>query len=146
MNRKNKETFTLRIQFELAYEIILTSFLVIFVGLAFLFASNLLSVNWFSVIFGGTAILLFYLKLSSYLKIENDVLSVIYFKKFKYKEFQIITIDEFLFYERSRLVEVMSNGQVIGQIYITDKNKQILLDYLVKQYPKTPCILSNKIN
>lgn len=146
MNSKNKKTFTLRIQFELAYEIILISFLVIFVGLAFLFASNLLSVNWFSVIFGVAALLLVYLKLSSYLKIENDVLAIIYFKGFKHKEIQMITIDEFIFYERSRLVEVMSNGQVIGQIYITDKNKQILLDYLVNQYPKTPCILSNKIN
>lgn len=144
MNSQNKDSLKLRIHFEFAYEIITISLIVIFVGLSFLFASNLLALNWFSVIFGLLAIGLLYLKLTSSLEIKNDLLTLIYLKGFRKQEIEIITIDEFVFYEDVRLVEVKSNHQVIADIYLTEKNKQKMLNYIVNEYPKIPCIILKK--
>lgn len=145
MNKNNK-TLKLRIKYELAYEIIFISSFIILFGLAYLFASNLLAFNWFTVFFGILALVFLYLKYQSYVLIENDVFSIVYLKFITKEKIDMKTVSEFVFYEKSRIVEVKSSNQVIAQIYLTDKNKQKLMDFLVNQYPKLPCIFKNRIN
>lgn len=141
---ENKTSLKLRIKYELAYEIIIISFFIILFGMAYLFASNLLAFNWFTVIFGLLALIFVYLKYQSYIQIENDELLFVYFKFFTQKTIDMKTVSEFVFYEKSRTVEVKSSNQVIATIYLTDKNKQKLMDYIVNQYPDIPCIFKNK--
>ncbi|HIZ71858.1 MAG TPA: EbsA family protein [Candidatus Atopostipes pullistercoris] len=140
MNNKNIKPLKLNIRFELAYEVISYSILVILIGLAYVFASNLLAFNWYTVIFGVLAIFLYILKRKSYLLIEKDVLSIYYFYFFKKKKIEMKTIDEFVFYKSSRKVEIRSNNQTILIIYLKDKKKRKLLDWLVQHYPNIPCL------
>ena len=78
MNNKNIKPLKLNIRFELAYEVISYSILVILIGLAYVFASNLLAFNWYTVIFGVLAIFI-YFKKKKLLLIEKDVLSITIF-------------------------------------------------------------------
>lgn len=142
----DKQPLKLHIRFEFAYEIIYVSLFIILVGLAFLFASNLLTFNWFTVFFGMLAILFIYLKHQSHLIIKEDVLLTVYLQFYTKENIQMQTIDEFIFYEKSRAVEVKSNEQVIATIYLVDKNKQKLLDHIVNQYPDIPCLFMNRTN
>jgi len=144
MNNKNNEPLKLNVRFELAYEVISYSILVILIGLAYVFASNLLAFNWYTVFFGALAIYLFFLKTKSYLLIEKDILSLYYFNFFKKKKIEMKAIDEFIFYESSRKVEIRSNKQTILIIYLKDKNKKKLLDWLVQHYPNIPCLFFNE--
>src|SRR5699024_10111441 len=116
----------------------------ILIGLAYVFASNLLAFNWYTVFFGALAIYLFFLKTKSYLLIEKDILSLYYFNFFKKKKIEMKAIDEFIFYESSRKVEIRSNKQTILIIYLKDKNKKKLLDWLVQHYPNIPCLFFNE--
>lgn len=142
-NNKN-EPLKLNICFELAYEIIYYSIFVILIGLAFIFASNLLTFNWYSVIFGLLAILLIILKTKSFLLIEEGTLSIYYLKYLHKAQIEMKTIDEFIFYERERRVEVRSNKKTILVLYLKDKNKKRLLDWLVQHYPNIPCLFFNE--
>src|SRR5699024_1779730 len=85
-------------------------------------------------------IFLYILKRKSYLLIEKDVLSIYYFYFFKKKKIEMKTIDEFVFYKSSRKVEIRSNNQTILIIYLKDKKKRKLLDWLVQHYPNIPCL------
>lgn len=144
MNKKNKESFKLNVRFELAYEVISYSVLIILIGLAYIFASNLLAFNWYTVIFGVLAIFIYFLKTKSYLLIEKDALSLYYFYFFKKKKIDMKAIDEFIFYASSQKVEIRSNNRTILVLYLKDKNKKKLLDWLVQHYPSIPCLFFNE--
>lgn len=137
---KNKPELKLHVKYELSYEIIFVSSFIILFGIAYVFASNLLTFNWFTVIFGLLAIAFIYLKHQSYLQIDNDILAIVYFKFFTKEKVQLITVSEFVFYENSRLVEVRSSDQVLARVYLTKKNKEKLLNYMVNHYSDIPCI------
>lgn len=138
---KNKKTpLKLPIRYELAYEIIFISIIIIISGLAYLFASNLLRFNWYTVLFSIITVVFLYLKYSSSLKIENDVLSIVYFKFFKVKEIDMTTIKEFIFYEKNRAIEIKSNNQLIYTIHVSEKTKKKLLNWMVNYYPDISCI------
>src|SRR5690625_410778 len=109
MSYKKNEPLKLKIGLELAYEIIFYSVLIIFIGLAYIFASNLLTFNWYTVIFGIIAIFLIFLKQNNQVIIENDVLTVYYLKFIQFKRIELKTIDEFIFYEQGRKVEFRSD-------------------------------------
>jgi len=130
-------------RFELAYEIIFYSIIFILVGLAYVFASNLLVFNWYTVLFGALALALLVLKRVSYFKIENGVLSAHYFKFFTKEKIQMITISEFLFYEENSVVEVKSSDKVILRLHLSNKNKEKLLNWLMQFYPNIPCLIIN---
>lgn len=136
----NKPELKLHVKYELSYEIIFVSSFIILFGIAYVFASNLLTFNWFTVIFGLLAIAFIYLKHQSYLQIDNDILAIVYFKFFTKEKVQLITVSEFVFYENSRLVEVKSSDQVLARVYLTKKNKEKLLNYMVNHYSDIPCI------
>ena len=94
------QPFELKIQFELAYEIIIYSILMIFIGIAFVFGSNLLTFNWYSLIFAIFALFIIYLKRNSYLVIEDNKLCIIYMKFMYQIHIDLIDIEEFVFYEQ----------------------------------------------
>lgn len=134
---KNKKEFIkLPLQFELAYEIIYRSTCFILFGLTFLFASNLLRFNWFSVFFGLLTLILIYLRRSSYLFIEEDQLKLVYFKFFKCEEIQLQDVNECFFYENSPLIEIETKERKRLKIYLKQRNKEKLLSWLVTHYPE----------
>lgn len=139
---KNKEIgpLKLKIQFELAYEIIFISTVIILTGLAYLFASNLLRFNWYSVIFGLAALFILILRANSYLIIEDDTLKLKIFYFITYKEYEMNTIDEFVFIDQSRKIKITVNQKREGIIYLTEKNRYKLLNWLVKNYPDISCL------
>lgn len=140
MKSNIKPLIKVRVQYELAYEIIFNSLIIIFVGAAYLFASNLLNFNWYTILFGLTAILLIYFKFESYLQIENDELTITYCKYIKSLQLDLKTISEIVFYSNKRQVEIKSNGNVVKIIYLNRKMKEKLLNYIVNHYPNIPCI------
>lgn len=140
MKSNIKPLIKVRVQYELAYEIIFNSLIIIFVGAAYLFASNLLNFNWYTILFGLTAILLIYFKFESYLQIENDKLTITYCKYIKSLQLDLKTINEIVFYSNKRQVEIKSNGNVVKIIYLNRKMKEKLLNYIVNHYPNIPCI------
>lgn len=140
MKSNIKPLIKVRVQYELAYEIIFNSLIIIFVGAAYLFASNLLNFNWYTILFGVTAILLIYFKFESYLQIENDKLTITYCKYIKSLQLDLKTISEIVFYSNKRQVEIKSNGNVVKIIYLNRKMKEKLLNYIVNHYPNIPCI------
>lgn len=143
MKNNNIPTIKLRIQYELAYEIIHYSLIFIAFGLAYIFASNLLSFNWFTVLFIILATLLIYFKKENYILIKNNMLQIIYWKFLTSKEIQMKDIKEFTFYEKSRLVEIeLSNNEVLT-CYLKKKQREKLLNYLILYFPRIPCILIN---
>lgn len=140
MNDKKMEPFKLKIQFELAYEIIIYSILMIFIGIAFVFGSNLLTFNWYSLIFAIFALFIIYLKRNSYLVIEDNKLCISYMKFMDQIHIDLIDIEEFVFYEQGRRVNIKIKTDKLIPIHLSDKNKQKLLDLLVSNYPNIPCL------
>ncbi len=135
---KNK-TLKLHMKIELAYEVILYSLIFICIGIAYVFASNLLTFNWFTVAFALIAIALIVLKHKSYFKIKEDTLSTYYFHFFRKDTIEMRTVDAFLFYASGTRVELMSNDQAILVLYLKEKNKTILMNWLMHHYPEIPC-------
>ena len=140
MNTKNIEPFKLHIEFELAYEIISYSILMIFIGIAFVFGSNLLTFNWYSLIFAIFALFMIYLKRKSYIVIEDNKLCVYYMKYIDIIHLDMNDIKEFIFYEQGRRVNIKIKTDKLIPIHLSDKNKQKLLDLLVSNYPNIPCL------
>lgn len=134
--KNKKESITLPLRFELAYEIIYKSTCFIFLGLTFLFASNLLRFNWFSVFFGLLTLILIYLRRSSYLIIEDDQLKLIYFKFFKSAKIELEDVKKCFFYEDRPLIEIKTKEHEHLKIYLKEKNKEKLLNWLVTHYPE----------
>lgn len=140
MESKRTNQLKIRIRYEAAYEIIFSSVIIIFVGLAFLFASNLLAFNWYTVVFGIIGLSLLYLKYSSYVIFDEKNLEIIYFKFFIKETIPLSTIKEFTFYEKSWKTEVKTKRNQKYKFYLSEKNEQILLDWLVNYYPNISCI------
>lgn len=139
MNKHNK-SLKLRIQFEIAYEIIFISSIIILIGLAYTFALNLLRVNVFTIIFGVLAFFLFYLKCASYLTIQNQQIQFTFFKYRKSPLYEMQDIKEFVFYENKRLVDIHMTHNRTLYFYISEKNKKKLLNWLVNNYPDISCL------
>lgn len=140
MKNKEIEPLKLKIQFELAYEIIFISTVIILTGLAYLFASNLLRFNWYSVIFGLVALFILILRANSYLIIEDDALKLKIFYFITYKEYEMNTIDKFVFLDQSRKIKITVKQTKESIIYLTEKNRYKLLNWLVKNYPDISCL------
>lgn len=134
--KNKKESIKLPLRFELAYEIIYKSICFIFFSLTFLFASNLLRFNWYSVFFGLLTLILIYLRRSSYLIIEGEQLRMVYFKFFKGKKIHLQEVNECFFYENSSLIEVETKERKRLKIYLKERNKKKLLNWLVTNYPE----------
>lgn len=80
--------------------------------------------------------------------IEEGILSIYYLKFLQKTKVEMKTIDEFIFYERGRRVEVRSNKKTFLVLHLKDKNKKKLLDWLVQNYPDIPCLFfkENEVN
>lgn len=133
--KNKKESIKLPLRLELAYEIIYKSIVFILFGLTFLFASNLLRFNWFSVFFGLLTLVLIYLKRSSYLIIKEDHLELLYFRFFTVEEIKLQDVSECVFYENSSLVEIETNESNHFNIYLNERNKQKMLNWFVTYQP-----------
>lgn len=137
---KNKKTFKLPLQFEFAYEIIYISTVIILIGLAYVFASNLLRINVFTILFAILAAILIYFKWSSYILIEKDTLQLVYFKYNKSEIYHMEEINECVFYERKRLVRIKFDNNRFLRFYISEKNKQRFMNWIVNNYPDISCL------
>lgn len=131
----------LRLQYEFAYKIILNSIIFILVGLCYLFASNILSFNWYSLLFGILAIFFIYLKKNSYLLIEDNTISVYYFKFYKRVEVSVDMIHEIIVNANDNKVEINNKKNKVIQIYLNDLEKEKLLNYIIHNYPNISCIV-----
>lgn len=133
--KNKKEIIKLPIHFDLVNEIIYKSTLIILFGIAYLFALNLLRFNWYSVLFGFLLLLLIYLKRSSHLKMDNNSLTLFYFKFYQAVKIEVDQIDECIFYSGSSLVEVLTKENNKIRFHLKDKNKKMFLDWLIKYCP-----------
>lgn len=133
--KNKKEMIKLPIHFDLVNEIIYKSIIVIFFGMAYLFGFNLLRFNFYSVFFGMITFLLIYFKRASYLLIEEGRLEIIYFNYYRSFEIEMDQIDQCVFYNESSLVEIKTKDQENIQLYLKDKNKEKLLDWMIKHCP-----------
>lgn len=134
----------LNIRFELAIEIILFCIIFILFGIAFLFASNLLSFNWVSAISILLALYLIYLKASSTIELKESTMTIKYLKYFNKKTIEVETIDKIIFYEGNHLVEIETKMQETIPFYLTHRNKEKLLRFVVQNCPETPCLVYNR--
>src|SRR5699024_12195572 len=100
--------------------------------------------NLYSVVCCWLDIMLFILKKNSYLLIKDDVLYVYYLKVVKKAKIDMKAINEFVFYESNRKVEIRINKRNVLTLYLKDKNKKKLLDWLVQNYPNIPCLFFNE--
>lgn len=141
MKKQEKPILKLHIQHELAYEIISISIIVILFGLAFLFATNLLAFNWFTVIFAILFILAIILKKSCQLIIHDNQLKIRYYKLSKTYEVDMSLITQMTFYQKKRQISIVNLSGAEVFIYLGMKNKQKLLNYIVKYYPEIDCIV-----
>ena len=141
MKKQEKPILKLHIQHELAYEIISISIIVILFGLAFLFATNLLAFNWFTVIFAILFILAIILKKSCQLIIHDNQLKIRYYKLSKTYEVDMSLITQMTFYQMKRQVSIVNLSGAEVFVYLGMKNKQKLLNYIVKYYPEIDCIV-----
>lgn len=142
MKNHEKPTIKLRVQLELAYEIIYKSVIVIFIGLAFLFASNMLILNGYSLAFGTIAILMFYFKIESHIKIHNNYFEYTVFKYIKVFKIDMNQVNEFIFYKNKRIVEIKLNNSNVAVIHLKLNQKEKLLNHILNFYPDIPCILN----
>ncbi len=133
---KKKKSLQLKVRYELAYEIIFNSLAIILFGISFLFATNLLRFNWYTVFFAFLTAVFLYLKNTSYLIIEDDQLKLIYFKFYQAAEIKMDYIQEFIFYENKPVVGVKTSTQGVTRIYLRERNKKRLLDWLIQQCPE----------
>ena len=143
-----KKSLKITIQLELAYEIIVYSIILILIGLAYIFASNLLTFNFYTISFGLLSLCLIFLKQKSYLEIKDDIFHVYYLGFIHKDKIEMKPIDAIIFIKNKRKIELQSNNQTISSIYLSDKNKQLFMDWIIKQYPDIPCYIQKeaKIN
>lgn len=142
--KNKKNSLQLPLRFELAYEIIYKSLCFISFGLTFLFATNLMRFNMYSVFFGLLTILLIYLKRSTYVLIEDDYLQLVYLKFFKREEIDLEVVTECYFYENSFLIEFKADDATIGSFYLNDRSKEKLLVWCVDQHPEISALFINR--
>lgn len=140
MENQEKPHLKLHLQQELAYEIISISIIVILFGLSFLFATNLLSFNWYSIFFAVLFASGIYVKCSSHLVIENNQLTIRYYKFIKPFNLNMTQIDEMIFHHKKRQVQIKNLSGTVTLIYLNRKNKEKLLNYIVQYYPKIDCL------
>lgn len=131
----------IRVQYELAYEIIHYSLIFIALGFAYVFASNLLRFNWFTVFFIILALLFLYLKKESFIIINKDTFTLTYWKIYTAKEIQMDKIEKFTFYADKRLLEIRVKNNEVVTCYLKKKQKETILSYLILYYPNIPCIV-----
>lgn len=141
MKKQEKPILKLHIQHELAYEIISISIIVILFGLAFLFATNLLAFNWFTVIFAILFIFAIILKKSCQLIIHDNQLKIRYYKLSKTYEVDMSLITQMTFYQKKRQVSIVNLSGAEVFVYLGMKNKKKLLNYIVQYYPEIDCIV-----
>lgn len=146
MKNEQIPTLKLRIQFEFAIEVILTSLFIILLGIAFLFASNLLTFNWASILFGVGAIIFIYFKNLSYLEIKEDELTLCYFKYLNKKSTPMNQVNQFVFHENNLLIEVHTKNKNKTTFYLKQKNREKLLNYIINHYPEIPCLIYEQTN
>ena len=142
--KNKKKSIQLPIRFDWINEIIYYSLLVILFGSAYLFAFNLLRFNWYSLIFAIMTLILIYLKWASYVKIDRGQLKVICLHSYLALELSMNQIDHFIFYKDKRLVEIKTKKEETFELYLTDKNKESLLAWLIKYYPQISPIYIEK--
>lgn len=140
MKKQEKPYFKLPIQQELAYEVISISIIVILFGVAFLFATNLLSFNWYTVLFVLLSLFVIYLKRSCHLVIADNQLTIRYYKFSKPFQIAMDSIAEMTFHEKKRQVKIKNISGAVTFIYLNMKNKEKLLNYIVQHYPEIDCI------
>lgn len=141
MINQGKPLFKIRLQYELAIKIIIYSFIIILIGISYLFASNLLTFNIYSVFFALTALFVIYLKRNSYLTIEENVLSVRYLKYYTQIEMSMDDICEIIVNKEKAQVEIKGKQDRSTYIYLDDLAKEKLLHYMVQNYPNISCIV-----
>lgn len=140
MKNENIPQIKIRIQWELAYEMIYYSILMIILGLSFIFVSNLLSFNWITGILLIVAIILISLKNESYIIINSNWLEIKYCPFLLNKKIKLESIDEFVFYEAKRLVEIRCHNNRKIECHLAEKQKEKLLIYLIHFCPWIPCL------
>ncbi len=141
MINQEKPLFKIRLQYELAIKIIIYSFIIILIGISYLFASNLLTFNIYSVFFALMALFVIYLKRNSYLTIEENVLSVRYLKYYTQIEMSMDDICEIIVNKEKAQVEIKGKQDRSTYIYLDDLAKEKLLHYMVQNYPNISCIV-----
>lgn len=142
--KNKKKSIQLSIRFDWINEIIYYSLLIILFGSAYLFTFNLLRFNWYSLIFALLTAILVYFKWASYLKIDKGQLKVICLHSYLALDLPMKDIDHFIFYKGKRLVEIKTKSHETFEIYLTDKNKESLLAWLIKYYPQISPIYIEK--
>lgn len=140
MKNHEEPPITLKIHYELSYEIIQNSIIIIFLGLSYLFASNLLRMNWYSILFGLIALSIIYFKHTSVLKINKGILCIKYWKFFPYRKFKLTSITQITCYRNKRLIVIKSNQSLLTKIYLKRKNIENLLRYITRYYPDIECL------
>lgn len=134
----------LPVRFDLVNEVIYKSILIILFGLAYLFAFNLLRFNWYSLFLGLIVVGLIYFKSLSYLKIEKNYLEIYYFNYYQKTKIKMNQIDECVFYDQNSLVELKTKENRKITIYLKERNKEKLLNWMIKNYPNISPIYIEK--
>ena len=140
MKKQEKPYLKLHIQQELAYEVISISIIIILFGISFLFATNLLSFNWYTVLFALLFVVSLYLKRSCHLVIADDQLTVTHYKIATPLSIDMDELSEITFHEKKRQVMLQTTNGTVTLIYLNMKNKQKLLNVVVQHYPTIDCI------
>lgn len=142
--QNKKEMIKLPVRFDLVNEVIYKSILIILFGLAYLFAFNLLRFNWYSLFLGLIVVGLIYFKSLSYLKIEKNYLEIYYFNYYQKTKIKMNQIDECVFYDQNSLVELKTKENRKITIYLKERNKEKLLNWMIKNYPNISPIYIEK--
>lgn len=134
----------LNIRFELAIEIILFCIIFILFGIAFLFASNLLSFNWISAVSILLGFILTFLKANSSIEWKENTVIIQYFKFFFKKTINVENIEKINFYKSSSLIRIKINNLETVKFYMNDKNREKLLEFIIHTYPEIPCLFLDR--
>lgn len=138
----NKKDFKIKIGFELAYELIFYSIIIILIGLAFLFASNTLAFNWYTLFFALFTLLLLYLKKNSYLLIKMETMDIIIFNSIIKKSILLEEITEIVFYKTNRKIIITTRDKKQRIIYLNKRNKKMFLNKMMEDYSSISCFLT----
>lgn len=143
MKNKNK-MIKLPIHLDWINEIIYGSIIFIVFGIAYLFAFNFLRFNWYSVFFSVLTLVLIYFKRASYLKIEDDRLKIVYFHFYEMFDLKMNQVEQCIFYEGTRRVDILTNQQETISLYLKERHKETLLDGIIQRYPHiSPIYIQN---
>lgn len=140
-----KSRIQLPIQFDLINEIIFKSIIIILFGIAYLFAFNLLRVNLYTIFFALLLLILIYLKKQSYLKIDKDYLEIHCFKYYQKVKLKIREVTEIVFYNQHSFIEIKTKNGAKVKVYLKNKNKEKLLNWIIKNCPDIRPIYIDKI-